>query len=44
MGLVATAMDKIVQHRVVGDILARMDSTNDVMGYNYMTSRYLMDH
>ncbi len=44
MGLVATAMDKIVQHPVVGDILERMDSTNDIMGYNYMTSRYLMDH
>lgn len=43
MFLVATAMDKIVQHRVVGDILERMDSTNDVMGYNYMTARYLMD-
>jgi len=44
MFLVATAMDKIVQHPVVGDILARADSTNDVMGYNYMTARYLTDH
>ncbi len=44
MGLVATAMDKIVQHKVVGDILERIDPTNDVMGYNYMTSRYLMDN
>ncbi len=44
MGLVATAMDRIVQHEVVGGILERMDSTNDVMGYNYMTARYLPDH
>ncbi len=44
MFLVATAMDRIVQHRVVGDILNRLDSTNDVMGYNYMTARYEMDH
>ncbi len=37
-------MTKVIQHPIVTDILDRLDSTMDVIGYNYMTSRYLPDH
>ena len=43
MGMMATQMPAITKHKVVGDILERLETTMDVLGYNYMTARYLSD-
>lgn len=43
MGMMATQMPHIVQHPVVGGILEKLETTMDVLGYNYMTARYLPD-
>lgn len=43
MGMMATQMPAITKHKVVGDILERLETTMDVLGYNYMTARYLPD-
>lgn len=42
-----TAMEQdmpgIVSHPILGRILDKLETTMDVLGYNYMTSRYRMD-
>ncbi len=38
-----TNMPGIVAHPIIGGILEKLETTMDIMGYNYMTSRYLMD-
>lgn len=38
-----TNMPGIVAHPIISDILDKLETTMDIMGYNYMTSRYLMD-
>lgn len=43
MGMMETSMPQIVQHEVISLILEQLDSTMDILGYNYMTSRYLPD-
>ena len=43
MFLMATQMGNIVRHPVISGILEQLDSSMDVMGYNYMTSRYAPD-
>ncbi len=43
MGMMATQMPAITKHKVVGGILERLETTMDVLGYNYMTARYLPD-
>lgn len=43
MGALENHMPQIAAHDVVGDILHKLETTMDVIGYNYMTSRYLMD-
>ncbi len=43
MILMATKMESIVRHPVVGGILEQLDPSMDVMGYNYMTARYAPD-
>lgn len=36
-------MPGIVAHPIIGGILEKLETTMDILGYNYMTSRYLMD-
>lgn len=36
-------MPGIVSHPIIGGILEKLETTMDVVGYNYMTSRYLKD-
>lgn len=43
MGVMETSMPKIVQHEVISGILEQLETTMDILGYNYMTSRYLPD-
>ena len=43
MGVMATQMPDIVTHDIVTKILEKLDTTMDVLGYNYMTARYLKD-
>lgn len=43
MSVMATSMPEIVCHPILSDILEKLETTMDVMGYNYMTSRYLKD-
>ena len=43
MGVLATSMNRIVTHPIVEKLLERLDSTMDVVGYNYMTARYYED-
>ena len=43
MFLMATQMGNIVRHPVISGILEQLDSSMDVMGYNYMTTRYVPD-
>ena len=43
MGYMETSMPLIVQHDVISKILEQLDTTMDVLGYNYMTSRYIPD-
>ena len=43
MGALANHMPEITRHKVVGDILEKLESTMDVLGYNYMTARYIAD-
>lgn len=43
MTLMETKMPEIVAHPILGEILEKLETTMDVIGYNYMTSRYLMD-
>lgn len=43
MGVMATQMPEIVTHDIVSDILEKLETTMDVLGYNYMTARYLKD-
>lgn len=43
MGAMANHMPEITRHKIVGNILKRLESTMDVLGYNYMTARYLPD-
>ncbi|HHV11288.1 MAG TPA: glycoside hydrolase family 2 protein [Clostridiales bacterium] len=43
MGVMATQMPEIVTHEIVTGILEKLETTMDVLGYNYMTARYLKD-
>ncbi|MCC8152499.1 MAG: DUF4982 domain-containing protein [Lachnospiraceae bacterium] len=43
MAVMEKDMPAIVSHPVLGAILEKLDTAMDVMGYNYMTSRYLKD-
>lgn len=43
MAAMESDMPGIVSHPVLGDILEKLETTMDIIGYNYMTSRYLMD-
>lgn len=43
MGVMANHMPEITKHKVVGEILEKLESTMDVLGYNYMTARYRSD-
>ncbi len=43
MAAMETNMPGIVAHPILGGILEKLETTMDVIGYNYMTSRYLMD-
>ena len=43
MAIVATQMDKIVVHPAITKVLEKLEPTMDIMGYNYMTARYLKD-
>ncbi len=38
-----TNMPGIVAHPIIGGILEKLETTMDIIGYNYMTSRYLTD-
>lgn len=43
MGAMATHMPQIVTHPILSDILEKLETTMDILGYNYMTARYLTD-
>lgn len=43
MGAMANHMPEITQHQVVSGILDELETTMDVLGYNYMTARYIPD-
>lgn len=43
MGAMANHMPEITRHKIVGDILEKLEPTMDVLGYNYMTARYRTD-
>ncbi len=43
MAALETDMPGIVSHPILGGILEKLETTMDIIGYNYMTSRYLMD-
>lgn len=43
MGVMEKDMPGIVAHSIIGGILDKLETTMDVIGYNYMTSRYLKD-
>lgn len=43
MAALENDMPGIVSHPILGGILEKLETTMDVIGYNYMTSRYLMD-
>ncbi len=43
MSIMEKDMPAIVSHPVLGKILEKLETSMDIMGYNYMTSRYLMD-
>ncbi|MDO4337368.1 MAG: glycoside hydrolase family 2 TIM barrel-domain containing protein [Eubacteriales bacterium] len=43
MAAMENNMPGIVSHPILGGILEKLETTMDVIGYNYMTSRYLMD-
>lgn len=43
MAAMETNMPGIVSHPILGQILEKLETTMDIIGYNYMTSRYLMD-
>ncbi len=43
MGAMETNMPDIVAHPIIGGILEKLETTMDIAGYNYMTSRYLND-
>ena len=43
MMLMATKMAEITRHPVITGILEKLDSSMDIMGYNYMTARYEKD-
>ncbi len=43
MAAMETNMPGIVSHPILGGILEKLETTMDVIGYNYMTARYLKD-
>ena len=43
MAAMETNMPGIVAHPILGGILEKLETTMDIIGYNYMTSRYRMD-
>lgn len=40
MGIMATQMSTLVKHDAITEVLSQLSSTMDILGYNYMTSRY----
>ena len=44
MAMVGEKMGEVVLHKRVSEVIDRLESTMDILGYNYMTSRYLQDH
>lgn len=44
MAALANHMPQIVQHPILSGILEKLELSMDVVGYNYMTSRYLPDY
>lgn len=43
MKALETDMPGIVSHPILGGILEKLETTMDIIGYNYMTARYLKD-
>ena len=43
MALMGRYMDRIVEHRYIGENLERVDAMTDISGYNYMANRYVKD-
>lgn len=43
MGAMEIHMDEITVHEVLSGLLEKLEPTVDVLGYNYMTARYLRD-
>lgn len=43
MAAMGTHMDEIVAHPILSGILEQLEPTMDILGYNYMTSRYERD-
>lgn len=43
MAAMENNMPDIVVHSIISGILEKLETTMEVIGYNYMTSRYLMD-
>lgn len=43
MAAMENNMAGIVSHPIIGGILEKLETTMDILGYNYMTPRYLMD-
>lgn len=44
MAMVGEKMGEIVLHKRVSEVIDRLESTMDILGYNYMTACYLPDH
>ena len=43
MSIMASQMDRLVKHPILGEVLEKAKPTMDILGYNYMTSRYQQD-
>ncbi len=43
MAALENHMPQIVAHPIISDILEKLETSMDILGYNYMTSRYLKD-
>ena len=43
MAALAMHMPEITKHPIISGILEKLETTMDVLGYNYMTARYLKD-
>lgn len=43
MAALANQMAEITKHQVLTDLLQKLETTMDILGYNYMTARYVKD-